>query len=197
MSFAADGVIGGEISGELAPGERLLWSGRPRRGIALSGEDLFLVPFSLLWLGFAVYWSFLARRSGAPPFFTLWGLMFVLLGAYFVAGRFLVDAWQRGRTVYGLTDQRALIVSRSLLGNQEVKSLPLRTMPEIGLSTKSDGSGTITFGSLVAGPYPSWMTRFYAFGSRRNAPPAFEMIENARQVYEQLLQAERSEDQRR
>lgn len=38
------------LSAELGPGERLVWSGKPRGGIRLRAQDAFLIPFSLLWI---------------------------------------------------------------------------------------------------------------------------------------------------
>src|SRR5262245_42873595 len=94
------------ISTELSAGEKLVWSGRPRTGLRLSGADAFLIPFSLVWCGFAVFWEKNALRIGAPDFFRLFGLMFVVVGLYFVFGRFIADAIRRGKTFYGLTPRR-------------------------------------------------------------------------------------------
>ena len=68
----------------------MLWSGRPGQGIVFTGRDVFLVPFSLVWCGFAIFWETSVSRTQAPGFFLVWGAMFVTLGLYFVAGRFLV-----------------------------------------------------------------------------------------------------------
>jgi len=43
------------------------------------------------------------RSTGAPPFFLLWGIPFLIVGAYITVGCFFYDAWQRGRTAYGVT----------------------------------------------------------------------------------------------
>ena len=45
------------ISKELASEERLLWSGRPQQGVVFRRTDLFLIPFSLLWCEFVVFWE--------------------------------------------------------------------------------------------------------------------------------------------
>src|SRR5438105_5005106 len=111
---------------ELGPDERLLWSGRPRKGIRLRAADLLFVPFSLLWAGFAVFWESSVIATGAPFLFKLWGIPFVLAGTYIVFGRFIVDAIQRDRTNYAVTDQRIIIISRLI--TQKIKSLNLRTL---------------------------------------------------------------------
>ena len=169
----------------LARDEKLLWSGQPRGGIRFRSADIFLVPFSLMWGGFAFFWEYNVVRFGtAAVSFALFGLPFVAMGLHLIVGRFFVDAWQRSRTQYFLTDQRALIVSG--LFTRSVKSIPLRTLGDYTLDERTDGSGTITFGALNM-PFGLPPTRGWP-GSQRYTPPAFEMIENARQVQELIRQ---------
>ncbi|CAN5261329.1 hypothetical protein BH09PSE1_BH09PSE1_02620 [soil metagenome] len=80
------------FQGRLLPGERIMWTGRPGQGLVFASRDIFLVPFSVVWCGFAIFWTTLATGAGSPPFFALWGLMFVCIGLYFVVGRFVADA---------------------------------------------------------------------------------------------------------
>lgn len=174
--------------GYLAHNERLLWSGTPRGGIRFRAADILLIPFSLLWGGFAIFWEFMVVTSvpSSSPFpFSLLGLPFVVMGLYMIFGRFLVDAWQRSKTLYLLTDQRALIVAG--LFSREVKSLPLHTLQDYTLSERSDGSGTITLAASAA-PFGAFAAAGWP-GAGRSAPPAFEMVENARQVHELLRSA--------
>ena len=74
------------FSAKLVPGEHIVWSGQPARGLLLTSRDVFLVPFSVLWCGFAIFRTITATNGRAPGFFTLWGLMFVVAGLYFVVG---------------------------------------------------------------------------------------------------------------
>jgi hypothetical protein len=115
-------------------------------------------------------------------------LPFVFLGFYVIFGRFIVDARSRERTLYGVTSERIMIVSG--LFSQQTNSLQLRTLTDLSLTERSDGSGTITFGpthfmdSLI--PVCSWP------GRRRYAPPAFDLIERAKEVYEIICKAQRA-----
>lgn len=172
------------LQAEMGSGERLLWAGRPAQGLRLRITDVFLVPFSLLWAGFAVFWEVTALRS-APLFFALWGVPFVLIGAYLVVGRFFADSWQRSRTYYGLTDQRVLILS-----SRGIRSIALHSLGGIALREREDRSGTIVFGfadpravMLAGGGWP---------GAGNRMPPSFEMIPEARQVYTQVRDAQQA-----
>ena len=176
-----------EIERELSSGERLLWSGQPRRGMRLRSSDAFLIPLSLLWCGFAIYWEVSAIAMGAPLFFTLWGIPFVLIGLYIVFGRFIVDARMRERTFYGVTSERIIIVSG--LFSRQTKSLPLRTLSDISLTQRADGSGTITLGPVhpMAQRLPAGWP-----GIGQYAAPAFDLIDGAKQVYELIRQTQKS-----
>lgn len=173
-----------QIARQLDAGERLLWSGRPGQGIRLQAIDAFLIPFSLMWGGFALFWEFMAFRAEAPFFFRLWGVPFVLVGLYFIAGRFFWDARRRARTVYAVTDRRIILVDGGLA--RSTRTLNLRTLSEITLSERRDGSGDVVLGSTPFG------TRFV----RGNWPgaatqvPTLEFLPRAREVYDLIRQAQ-------
>lgn len=164
--------------------ERLIWEGRPDvRAFVLRGA-WYLVPFSLLWGGFALFWEFSVLRSGAPPLFALWGLPFVGIGIYMIIGRPLVARREAQRTVYALTDRRILIAGGAF--GRSIVELDLRDLPPTQLDERGDGIGTITFGG-IGGTFrapPGWPTMgMYA------RPPAFASIPDARRVYGLLQDA--------
>jgi len=174
------------ISEQIEAGERLLWSGQPRRGIFLRAADAFLVPFSIMWGGFAIFWEVSVLRSDGSAFFALWGIPFVLLGIYLILGRFWVDAATRARTFYGLTDRRAIIVSGLL--SRTVKSLSLQTMTDVTLTERGDASGTIAFGQV-----PPWAGMYGGMrwpGMGSYGPPSFELIPDAKRIYGLIRQAQ-------
>ena len=178
-----------ELQAILGKSEHLIWSGRPKQGLMLRPSDAYLIPFSLLWGGFALFWESTAILSGAPFFFMLWGIPFVMMGLYITVGRFFADAYMRQKTYYGLTKERVIIVSG--LFQQSVKTLPLNTLADVTLSKRADGRGTITFGSGSAyAGFPAWFGSASWPNSRRPAPPAFEAIPDAPMVYEYIRDAQ-------
>ena len=173
------------FAGRLLPGERVVWSGQPKRGLLLMPRDLFLIPFSLLWCGFAIFWTVMATSTGGPDFVTLWGLMFVSIGLYFVFGRFIVDAWVRRGLHYAVTDRRILITRPAPFGR--FTALKLGQLPDIDLNEGGDGRGTIRFGQ----PLAMWGNRGMSTWSASLDPtPQFLAIEGARRVFDMIERAQ-------
>ena len=56
-----------QLAPYLLPNERLLWVGRPDPEVLFTPIDAFLVPFSIMWGGFAVFWEAGVISSGGPP----------------------------------------------------------------------------------------------------------------------------------
>ncbi|MDD5262037.1 MAG: PH domain-containing protein [Methylacidiphilales bacterium] len=175
-----------EIARELSQSEKILWTGQPGQGFRLRSSDGFMIPFSLLWCGFAIFWESSVFSTGAPFFFKLWGVPFVLVGLYIVFGRFIVDAKIRTRTFYGVTTDRVIIVSG--LFSRQTKSLQLSGLNEISLAERQDGSGTITFGPQA--PFSQRLPAGWP-GSTQYIAPAFEMIERAKETYDLIRQTQK------
>lgn len=177
------------ITSRLLPNERIVWSGRPARGIKFTGSDLLTIPFDIFALFFAITWISAARSDGSPLEFRVFGISFVLVGLFVTAGRFPVDAWARSNTRYAIMERRGMIARESPV--PKYTSIALDRLPETNLEEHSDGSGTITFGrtasvfrfSLRGQPLRSLMPSF-------NPTPAFPFIPDARQVFDQFHQQE-------
>jgi hypothetical protein len=92
---------------ELRPGEHLLWSGQGDPSVVFQASDAFIIPFSLLWGGFAIFWEVSALRSGIGLFPSIFGGAFVIVGLYLIIGRFFAKAFVKRTTVYAVTNQRA------------------------------------------------------------------------------------------
>lgn len=153
----------------------------------LRASDALMIPFSLMWGGFAIFWEGSVVIGKAPLFFKLWGIPFVLMGFYMMIGRFFADARERSRTSYAVTNERVIIVGG--LFKETTKSINLKGLSDISLDEKSDGAGTITLGPASAS---SWATASGWPGGRQKAPPAFEGIPAARQTYEIIRQAQKT-----
>ncbi|MBI5373937.1 MAG: hypothetical protein HZA77_00770 [Candidatus Schekmanbacteria bacterium] len=183
-SVETDNVLRSEIDSD----EQLIWSGKPQQGILFRSSDIFMIPFSLLWGGFAIFWEVMAITStrktpnSVDNVFSLFGIPFVLVGLYMIFGRFIVEAIQRNKTYYGITNQRVIIVS-DLIGKR-VKSLNLRTLSDVSLIEKSNGKGNITFGQDSI--WSTWFNMGAMPGIGVPQTPRFEMIDNAKDVYNKL-----------
>ena len=161
--------------------ENILWTGHPDASRLLNGADAVLIPFSLLWGGFAIFWF--AGAWSVDPFFALFGIPFVLIGQYFIWGRFLYKRWDRKRVLYGLTDQRVLVVHGS-----SVQSTFVRQLGSVRQTTRPDGSGSIDFGGLAPG-YAFWANTGMDFLMRGRMGTAFYDIPDVAQVYRLVNEA--------
>jgi len=174
-----------ELRQNLSSGEKLIWTGKPRTGIMLRSSDIFLIPFSLLWGGFAVFWESSVLATDAPFFFKLWGIPFVLAGIYMIIGRFFIDAKKRENTIYGITTDR--IVIKSGVFSTDIKSLNIKTLSDITINQKSDNSGTITLGPTDM--RYSMMQGMEWPGNKQ--PPKLEFIDDVKSVYDKIIDLQR------
>jgi len=178
------------IQPELASGERILWAGRPAQGIQFRTSDILFAPFSLLWAGFAVFWEWNVIRMHAPFFFELWGLPFIAAGIYIVVGRFFFDASRRAKTFYAVTNERVVTLTKGR--STKLKSVNLRSMGAFTLRQGQGTRGTISFGE-PSFPFASVYEGLANIPSvARRLPPVFEMIEDAKGVFERVLNAQRN-----
>ena len=184
MEVTSDLEYASIIQGFLEPGEKTVWTGRPRQGTFL----MPLNPKSTLFTGLAAIFSllfaviagllvynFLYRVIGAGM-----GLLFFVLCVYAtfnqVGGGFLA----RKKTYYALTNKRALALYRHNV--PALVSKEYDYSGSIKLRLTRGGRGTISFGEAT-------MTYFgmeHVRGGTRPFELKFEDIGNAYAVYDQI-----------
>jgi len=176
-----------DFTGRLTRGEKLIWWGQPQRGLLVTSSDWLLVPFSLVWGGFAIFWEAGVLRVGHWPetyLMAVFGLPFVLIGLYLIFGRFIVDAWMRDRTGYALTDKRILILRTGPFA--KFSAINLDQLPDATLSETSGGRGTIRFGTT--GIFRGRGNASWGGWTPSVDATQFIGIEDARRVFDRIQQ---------
>ena len=116
-----------QIQAVVRSNEPLLWTGRPDPAVRFTRADAYLIPFSVFWCGFAVFWEYIALTGNGPRFMAFFGLPFVAIGLWMLLGRFFYKARRARRTSYGLTSQQAIIVVGSSVTEISVRTAPMTT----------------------------------------------------------------------
>ena len=128
------------INSWLSQGEQILWRGKPERYSLLNKKDSLMIPFSIAWCGFAIFWELSVIITGAPFLFRLWGIPFVCVGLYMVFGRFLYRRYQLRHSTYVITNRKII---RKVGG--KIDMLQSFALPPMEVEQREDGSGTIHF----------------------------------------------------
>ena len=174
----ASGVDLDTVERHLSTGERVEWVGRPDPAKHFTRGDVYLVPFSILWGGFAIFWEAIAIRGGGG-FFALWGVPFVAMGLYLIFGRFIYKANRKRRTIYVVTDRRVMTIVRGRRG-ESVEATYLSAIPSISTSAVSNGRGSVELGP--SSPASAWSANngmeFFARGQAASAGVGFYDIED-------------------
>ncbi len=110
-------------------------------------RDITLIPFSIVWTSLVTIWAI--RVLGVATGGIVLALPFILIGLYMVAGRFVYKTWWKRRTVYAVTDRRALIVTRGRKADH-VESIYLDALPGISSITSRSGRGCVHLGTVNA-----------------------------------------------
>ena len=165
------------IGSEIGPEERLLWIGSPDPGKrALTGIPvmIFGIPFTLFALfwtamagGFTFLFSGIGRQAGGvspvitAPFlvFPLFGLIFVVVGF----GMLLSPLWaylRAQRTVYAITDRRAITLEENALGGgRSVRSFGPNEIRLMERRENANGIGDLVFSRERDTSYQNGRTR--------------------------------------
>ena len=127
----------------IGPGDRVLWKGKPEKGITVRSDELALIPFGAFFTMFAVFWISIAMNAGPFAFF---GIPFVLVGLYMLGGRFIVNEFMKKSTAYVITD-KAIIRKR---GNR-VDVWYARDLINMKVYSHKNGTTSFMFSTVPAG----------------------------------------------
>lgn len=182
------------IQGELGGGESIAWMGQPNPRVVFHKQDLFLIPFSFFWGGFAIFWEGSVSgfwnhgsRNGAWTFGMIWDIPFVVIGQYLIWGRFLYDLWLKGRTYYAVTNRRVIVVQKGW--SKKIVTAYLDSLPALTREGSDSGIGTLSFApnasfSGFTGPSSGNRNNWGAWNSMSvGSTPVFRDIANLGYVY--------------
>jgi hypothetical protein len=176
-----------ELDRELAPGERVLWSGQPLPKRYTRGSWA-AVLFGIPWTAFAVFWTCMAffgtraipgdhaMAMGFRWFFPLFGVPFILIGLGLLSSPW----WGRRKAagvLYAITDRRVLISEPGWRGARAVKSFEPEELQTLERTEQADGSGDLIFSRR------SWRDRH---GDHRATAVGFIGLPRVREVEAQL-----------
>lgn len=116
----------------LRPGEEVLWKGAPEPGIHLRREDALWIPFSIMWFAFVLLMILLSHETGPL------GVVLILIGLHFLFGRFVLSARWAAHTVYVVTNQRVMILTR-----RRQYDIDLERVSRVRLWRHRSGLGTV------------------------------------------------------
>ena len=164
------------VRGELFEGERLLWAQRPKRGVTFLSDDVRTTIFMLMWTAFSCFWIFLVA-SAHEWGMALFGIPFVGVGLYQLIARPFVEASERERIFYAITDRRVLVVTTR---PRTVKQHAIDRIPTTAAMATSSGYGSIWL------DVPSYIG---GNGQRKTRLPVLHLVPNVAEVHRILRQA--------
>ena len=148
------------VAAELEDGEKLVWAGQPRVDLMVR-KAYFLVPFGVVFTGFSAVWIVVALVLTAGLLAPC-GLPFAAIGI----GMILSPIWLRSmarKTVYLLTDRRAIVFHPRIFGRTTVQSFTAAGLGQMARSERSDGSGDLIFEEFRTGSGDSARTEQRGF----------------------------------
>jgi uncharacterized membrane protein YdbT with pleckstrin-like domain len=178
--------------------EKIIWSGKPvRKAFILSG--VVSIPFGLIFMAFAIFWMWTAASGGAPYFFSLFGLVFVLIGFGIVFGPSLLQLLRYRNTEYVITDKRVITQTGAIgLDTRFVDFEKIQEVyVQIGVMDRLFGTGSVyamTAGFSGFGPRGGYGYGYGGFAFNR---PSLSALKEPYEVQKLLQEAiERSKKEK-
>ncbi len=122
----------------LQPGEKLLWHGKPSRGIRRLERDKKRVPSTLFLCGIIAFSTAKAVLQKEVSLTDPSTILSILILLYFLFGRFVVRIFKRKQFYYGITDQRVII-----MGKDTMDSFPYPQITELSVERHKGHIGTV------------------------------------------------------
>ena len=142
------------VEAELQPGEGVRWVEQPIPG-KVARKALPTVLLALAWTAFSLFWIWGAwgatcngKVTDEARLFPLFGIPFVLVGLGMLSSPLWVMRSAK-RTVYLVSDRRALVIRGGWGGNVTVRSFEPEKLADLRREQNADGSGDLVFGQDV------------------------------------------------
>ena len=181
------GVV--DLDALLAPGERVLWRGKPvRTPFVLRTWPLSL--FGAILVTTVVAFVTVILTTEAPDVLAYWAVPFAIAGLYMAVGHFLVTSQEWRQTEYMITESRVLI--RHGIFSPSLTIYSLLGLPHIIVEKRGRDVGNLMFKPQAGqgyGPYPGYQTMWpytpgYLLGMLfiRDPEGVRDIIERARRM---------------
>jgi len=168
--------------------EKAIWSGKPVK-TAFILPALGSIPFGLFFLGFSIFWLWGAASAGAPDFFTLFGLPFLLLGFGIAFGPSVWQFMRYRNTEYMITNQR-IITQTGAIG-LDTRFVDFDKIQEvyikIGIIDKFFGTGTLY--AMTAGFSGFAPAGRFGYGGMQGLRPSLAALKEPYQMQKLLQEA--------
>lgn len=131
--------------GLLEDDERILWQGRPEKGVRWLDGDLSGTFMGFVMVCFALFWMFQAAKGGTAMW--IFGFAFLLVGGRQMISGNIIPAYIRSRTWYTLTDRRAIIATDMPVRGRSLTTIPIT--PDTQVTLEPGQPGSILFGPTI------------------------------------------------
>lgn len=167
----------GQHNPVLAPGEAILWRGKPKRSAFIATKSLTLMPIAIIWLILDMNFIIAAFSGGEMLFFLIPFFALHLMPVWIWLGSMLTAGKRWKNTNYYVTNRRIIIqggflaVNETSLFYKDLRNANLR----IGLLDKLFHTGDIVFDNGL-----------HYHSNRKQHSPSLEDLEDAPGVYQRI-----------